>query len=248
MPLGLTPVLATYSGQSASWSLENLNSAVAAYSGSTARVVFKYRGGTSFTGDIQLDAITLGGTTAGFEAGIDSYQTSTSTDGATSAYTSVTSWTALQTSTLAGRWNRDTGTTPSAGTGGLGAYAGSYFVYAETSGVGTPSKYFWLRGPEIVITPAVLQFALGRQGATIGTIEVYLDITAEGNTDVSVSVTNVVGTTALGSVGVAIGQTAPVTGVSAAGAVGNETVSTTSNAVVPYSGWGRSGWVSNCKY
>ena len=142
MPLGLTPVLATYSGQSASWSLENLNSAVAAYSGSTARLVFKYRGGSSFTGDLQLDAITLGGTTAGFEAGIDSYQTSTSTNGGTSTYSSVTSWTNLATSTINGRWNRDAGSTPSSGTGNLGAYAGSYFVYAETTGVGTPNKYF----------------------------------------------------------------------------------------------------------
>ena len=111
MPLGLTPVLATYIGQDATWQLKDLSSAVAAYSGSTGRLVFKYLSGSSFRGDLQLDAITLGGTTAGFESGVDSYQTSTSTNGATSAYTSVTSWTNVATSTINGRWNRDTGNT-----------------------------------------------------------------------------------------------------------------------------------------
>ena len=216
MPLGLTPVLATYIGQDATWQLKDLSSAVAAYSGSTGRLVFKYLSGSSFRGDLQLDAITLVGTTAGFESGVDSYQTSTSTNGATSAYTSVTSWTNVATSTINGRWNRDTGNTPSSSTGNLGAYAGSFFVYAETTS--SFNKYFWLRGPEIVITPATLEFALGRQGINIGTLQVYLDITSLGNVSVSVPVTTVAGTTALGSVGVGIGQTASVTGVSAAGA------------------------------
>ena len=186
MPLGLTPVLATFTGQVASWQLQDLSSAISAYAGTTARVVFRYESGNSYTGDLQLDAITLGGTTAGFESGIDSYQTSTSSDGGTSAYSSV-SWTSLVTANLPGRWDRWTGNTTSSGTGDLGAYAGSYFVYAETTTPGNPSKYFWLRGPEIVVTPATLEFALGRQGATIGTLKVYLDITAMADVTVPLS-------------------------------------------------------------
>ena len=239
MPLGLTPVLATFTGQVASWQLQDLSSAISAYAGTTARVVFRYESGSSYTGDLQLDAITLGGTTAGFESGIDSYQTSTSSDGGTSTYSSVTSWTSLATTTLEGRWDRWTGNTPSADTGDLGAYAGSYFVYAETTtlGYGYPSKYFWLRGPEIVVTPATFEFALGRQGATIGTLKVYLDITAS-NVTISFSgwgrsgwgeqafgegSSSLVATGSLGSVTVQAAAIVSVTGLSATSALGATT-------------------------
>jgi hypothetical protein len=237
MPLGLTPVLATFTGQVASWQLQDLSSAISAYAGTTARVVFRYESGNSYTGDLQLDAITLGGTTAGFESGIDSYQTSTSSDGGTSTYSSVTSWTSLATTTLEGRWDRWTGNTPSADTGDLGAYAGSYFVYAETTTPGYPSKYFWLRGPEIVVTPATLEFALGRQGATIGTLKVYLDITAS-NVTISFSgwgrsgwgeqafgegSSSLVATGSLGSVTVQAAAIVSVTGLSATSALGATT-------------------------
>ena len=237
MPLGLTPVLATFTGQVASWQLQDLSSAISAYAGTTARVVFRYESGSSYTGDLQLDAITLGGTTAGFESGIDSYQTSTNSDGGTSTYSSVTSWTSLATTTLEGRWDRWTGNTPSADTGDLGAYAGSYFVYAETTtlGYGYPSKYFWLRGPEIVVTPATFEFALGRQGATIGTLKVYLDITAS-NVTISFSgwgrsgwgeqafgegSASLVATGSVGSVTVQEGVGVYVTGVQATATLGN---------------------------
>jgi hypothetical protein len=242
MPLGLTPVLATFTGQVASWQLQDLSSAISAYAGTTARVVFRYESGNSFTGDLQLDAITLGGTTAGFESGIDSYQTSTSSDDGTSAYSSVTSWTSLATGTFPGRWNRWTGNTPSSGTGDLGAYAGSYFVYAETTAPGNPSKYFWLRGPEIVVTPATLEFALGRQGATIGTLKVYLDITAGADVTVPLSGWGFstwgtdswgegqalpVGTGEVGSVAVAAGAVITLTGVVGTTALGTATAAAT---------------------
>jgi hypothetical protein len=236
MPLGLTPVLATFTGQVASWQLQDLSSAISAYAGTTARVVFRYESGSSYTGDLQLDAITLGGTTAGFESGIDSYQTSTTSDGGTSTYSSVTSWTSLATTAFQGRWNRWTGNTPSADTGDLGAYAGSYFVYAETTtlGYGYPSKYFWLRGPEIVVTPATFEFALGRQGATIGTLKVYLAIAS--NVTISFSgwgrsgwgeqafgegSASLVATGSVGSVTVQEGVGVYVTGVQATATLGN---------------------------
>jgi len=206
---GITSSLATYSGQNASWQLIDLSSAITAYAGATARVVFRYQSGSSFTGDLQLDAITVGPNTYGFETGVDGFETSTSTSGATAVYNSVTSFQALATGTSAGRWNRDTGNTPSSGTGNLGAYSGSYFVYAETStnGTGFPSRYFWLRGPEVVLEASSpsLGFALGREGATIGTLDVYLDITVDPSIPVDVNAEGLSATSALGLVTVVVG-------------------------------------------
>ena len=265
---GITSSLATYSGQNAAWQLIDLSSAITAYAGATARVVFRYQGGSSFTGDLQLDAISVGPNTYGFESGVDSFETSTTTDGATSSYNSVTSFQALATGTTNGLWNRDTGNTPSSGTGNLGAYAGSYFVYAETTsnGAGFPDKYFWLRGPEVVLEASnpTLGFALGREGATIGTLDVYLDITVDPSTPVDVDaeglsatsalgsptvsgaastgVSGVQGASAVGSVFVGIGKTTEVTGVEATGATNSVSVTTTRAATVYFQGWGRGGW------
>ena len=263
---GITSSLATYSGQNAAWQLVDLSSAITAYAGATARVVFRYQSGSSFTGDLQLDAISVGPNTYGFESGVDSFETSTTTDGATSSYGSVTSFQALATGTTNGYWNRDTGNTPSSGTGNLGAYAGSYFVYAEVTSTGFPNKYFWLRGPEVVLESSspTLGFALGREGATIGTLDVYLDITVDPSTPVDVDAEGLSATSALGTptvsgaastgatgvqglvhigtIEVGIGKTTLVSGVNANGSVGSVQVNAARSVVVPLSGWGRGGW------
>lgn len=222
---GITSSLATYSGQNAAWQLIDLSSAITAYAGATARVVFRYQSGSNFTGDLQLDAISVGPNTYGFESGVDSFETSTTADGATSSYNSVTSFQALATGTTNGYWNRDTGNTPSTGTGNLGAYAGSYFVYAETTtnGTGFPNKYFWLRGPEVVLEASspTLGFALGREGTTIGTLDVYLDITVDPAVPVDVDAEGLSATSALGLVTVVVDTDIDSSGLQGTTALGN---------------------------
>ena len=225
---GITSSLATYSGQNAAWQLVDLSSAITAYAGATARVVFRYQSGTSFTGDLQLDAISVGPNTYGFESGIDSFETSTTTDGATSSYGSVTSFQALFNGTTAGVWDRYNANTPSSGTGNLGAYAGSFFVYAETStnGTGFPNRYFWLRGPEVVLESSspTLGFALGRQGTTIGTLDVYLDITVDPSTPVDVDAEGLSATSALGLVTVVVDTDITSSGLQGTSVLGDVTV------------------------
>ena len=98
------------------------------------RLVFGYVNGsqgTSFQGDIQLDDIRLDGTTYSFENTGHSWQTTTSNT-LVSNYSSA-SFSTLATGTTTGKWNVDSGGTPSSGTGRTDADAGTYYVYAETS-------------------------------------------------------------------------------------------------------------------
>lgn len=172
--LGLTSSLLSLSGQNSSWTQRTVD--LSPYVGATCRVVFKYSNGGSFRGDLQLDSINLDGNTYTFESSTENFQTSTVN---TSAYSSV-SWSSLSTGTSAARWNRDSGNTPSSNTGNLGAYEGSFFVYAETSSPADNSGYnFWLRGPQVTLsTSPSLSFSEGRQGSDIGSLDVYLDIIA----------------------------------------------------------------------
>ena len=166
------------------------------FANSTIRPVFHYVSGNSFTGDIQLDEIYVGdgltGNIANFtfefinigtnEAiNVQGWQTST---GNINNYSSVTftDMVAGSTSTL-GRWNQDTGGTPSSNTGvPFDATAGgAFYVYAETSGTGTghPFVNFWFRGPFIQLGSApTFKYKVARFGDTIGTLEVYFDVTS----------------------------------------------------------------------
>jgi hypothetical protein len=172
--LGLTEPLLSVTGQNASWSQRTVD--ISGYAGATVRLAFNYLNGSSFTGDIQLDDISLDGTTYGFESGVDGFQT---TSANTSAYTSA-SWLNVATATTGGRWNRRTGNTPSGSTGNLGANTGSFYVYAETSSPGDVSGFsFWLRSPQVTLGASpTLSFYEGRQGAGIGTLDLYLDVIA----------------------------------------------------------------------
>lgn len=77
------------------------------------------------------------------------------------------------------RWCVDTGGTGSSSTARADAASGSYYVFAETSSPGYPSYNFWLRSPQIVLGGSpTLSYYEARLGATIGTLNVYLDIIA----------------------------------------------------------------------
>jgi len=175
IPLGLTTPLLTISGQVDAWTVHTID--VSAYAGRTVRVVFEYTSGSTYTGDMQLDSINVDGADA-----LSSLESTTKYMQASSAqeasYAAV-AWGVLITGTIRGAWNRDSGGTPSSGTGRVDANDGSYYVYAETSGsgIGYPSKKFWLRTPSKILSSLpTLSFAEARLGATIGTLNVYLDI------------------------------------------------------------------------
>jgi hypothetical protein len=167
--LGLSNSLLTISGQLDAWTQRAID--ISAYAGATVRLAFGYLSGSSFTGDIQLDAINLDGNSYSFENTGDNFQTSVSGE---SSYSSV-SWNNLATGASNGRWNVDSGGTTSSNTARTDAANGSYYVYAETSGV--TNSYFWLRSPQITLgSSPTLSFYEARLGATIGTLDVYLDV------------------------------------------------------------------------
>jgi len=185
--LGLSPVLDTRSGQYSTSAYEqvNLSSAFAPYVGSTGRLVFQYTSGSSFTGDIQVDDINIGSSNNySFEATGQGFETTTngSTDATyTDTFYQALSFTSVLTSGIAsGRWNRDLGGTSSGSTGLAFADAGSYYLYVEVTGstLGFPNKVTWLKSPEVTLDTATLNFALGRYGATIGTLRVFWEVTS----------------------------------------------------------------------
>ena len=171
--LGFSKSLDTISGQLDGWRQRTVD--ISSYAGATVRLVFHYVSGSSFTGDIQLDAINIDGNSYSFESGTESFQTSQSGE---ANYASV-SWQALATGEVGGRWNRDSGGTSSSGTARADAANGSFYVFAETSSPGYPSYNFWLRSPQVTLgSNPTLSYYETRLGATIGTLSVYLDVIA----------------------------------------------------------------------
>jgi hypothetical protein len=164
----LTSSLLTLSGQSASWSFYNF-SAPSNLLNKPVRMVLRYARGTSFTGDIQIDYPFYNGSYYSFEGGNDGWETHSAfvTD-----YNSV-SWASVVTGSSLARWNRDSGGTPSGSTGLTFAYAGSWYLYAETSGGSTGSLH-WARSPQFILNNTSMGLAVARSGATIGTLTVHL--------------------------------------------------------------------------
>ena len=179
--LGLTASLAQYSGETGTWT-QQTGVDISEYLGATARLVFRSVSTTNYTSDFQLDDITFDGNSYTFEADSESWQRNVTRN--VSTYGAVT-WETIPYgdggTTNAGDWVRWTGNTPSGSTGDIGAHGGSYYIYyeASTNAAGYPYVYAWVRSPEVVLSAApTLSFWEGRDGATIGTIDVYLDITA----------------------------------------------------------------------
>ena len=151
------------------------------YISNTCRVIFHYTSGTSFTGDAQIAEVNLGTTAWDFETNNEGWQT-TNVNSSTltlSNYTTNGSLISVQNGTTTNRWNRDASGTGSSGTGiataGL-AQNGSWYLYAETSGAGYPSKDFFCHSPDIVVDNSTFNMILGMYGATMGTLIVYLRV------------------------------------------------------------------------
>lgn len=194
----ITQIGSTYTGQYSTSAWQTVSIDVTAYKGKTVRFIFHYVSGTSYTGDIQIDQVSFptyfmfgntamwAGTTNTFGtssftsissgSGGGNWQTTTSD---TSSYIGA-SFGTVTTTTSALRWNGRSGGTPSSGTGLSSGYGGSgFYVYAETSSSGYSNKNFWLRSGTHAIgnqtgTP-YFGFRLGRYGATIGTLKVYVE-------------------------------------------------------------------------
>ena len=166
----------TITGQSNIWSTftSDISSYVAA--NDNVRIAFRYHSGSSYQGDIQVDTVTIPGeATHSFDTGNDSYQYVLA-NSSPMDYNDSLSWVSVPNNTTFGVWNRDSGGTPSGGTGLTYADSGSYYLYAETSGTAGSNKYFWLRSPTITLATNAtsVSYALARYGSNIGTIEVYV--------------------------------------------------------------------------
>jgi|TARA_R110002074_G_scaffold340527_2_gene510983 hypothetical protein len=179
--LGLTPSLLTLSGQSQPYSAAVNNNTIdlsnvggVDYTSETARLVFLYEKGSSYTGDIQIYDIEFSSTSYDINSGTNNFETTRAND---QIYTSA-SWWPVPNGTSGGRWNRDAGGTGSSGTGLT--ISGEYYFYAETSSpaANVTGYKFWLRSDPVTLSSSSpnLTFKDARYGAGIGTLNVHLDI------------------------------------------------------------------------
>ena len=157
--------------------------------GNKGHVFFRYVSGTSYRQDPQLYEIDFGGThpDTGAALGwikvgqyINNYGwgygewTTTSLDGANETYNPASTWYTVTSSTSpSGRWHRDTGGTPSSGTG----VAKDYHIYMEGSSPAY-SKDIYLRSPEITFNTNIIKFSMYGYGVDIGKMYLGVFITA----------------------------------------------------------------------
>jgi len=175
---GMTSSFLQTSGDNSSWVQKTAD--ISAYSGAVVRPVYHYDMIASvFTADLQLDNIVIGGNTYDFQSGAQSWETTT-TDSRIGIYDTAT-FSAIATVTTAGRVNRDTGGTPSTGTGrtddadGNGDGVGFYLYFETTSPANVNTYDFLLRGPEITL-PAnpTWTWYEARSGTSMGNLDAYL--------------------------------------------------------------------------
>ncbi len=179
---GLTPSLLTLTGQihtnanqlGSNNLLDLTNIGGVDYTGNTARLVFRYEKGSSYTGDLQVYDIDLSATAFNLNGAMGNFETTTANY---SSYTSANFFT-IGASPSGGRWVRDTNGTGSSGTGLT--LSGEDYFYAETSSpaANTLGFNFWLRSPVVTLSSqfTTLSFKDGRYGSGIGTLNVHLDI------------------------------------------------------------------------
>jgi len=181
LPLGLSSSFVTKTGdQGTNWVQETVD--LSAYAGHTIRLVWRVVIGTAdtvFQNDVQLDTIAFDGNSYNFDTDDESFQTAEAS--ISLAYGSAT-FGAIQNSNTDGYWCRDTGETPSSGTGTLTAQGGTHYLYTETSSPVQNDDVFWLRSPSIVVgsTPGNCTYYYGMDitGAST-TLDFYVDVEAQ---------------------------------------------------------------------
>lgn len=176
-PLGLSGALFTVSGNNGSlWTTRVID--ISNFEGHSVRPVFLHTNMSAFTSDLQLDQIGFGSSLESFESGTTGW---TTTVKSTQSYTTAT-FQALNTGGLTGAWNRDSGGTPSSGTGNSSALNGSWYVYTETTSYFTSTQKYYLRKTSpVTITSNNNQFtfAEARNGAGMGTLTAYLEVISQ---------------------------------------------------------------------
>lgn len=183
-PLGMSSVLLTVTGQTSLNTWQQSTVDISTYALATVRIVWLHaRGGTSFTADMQIDDITIDGTTYTFESGTENFQTTRTTNYQTIASYPTATFYTINTTTSGASWNRDAAGTPSGSTGStidhtLGTTSG-YYLYTETSGSGQPFEFI-LRSPSITLSddPGNLTFWTSRYGASMGELDVHVFVEA----------------------------------------------------------------------
>lgn len=173
-----------YSSSSYSTHTYPSSGSLSAYAGQKGRILFVYQNGLSNTfyqGDWQLDDIELDGNSYSFESNAQDWITSTNQTNSIGYQSDLwkfqyykSQYSTIGTGTTAGRWNRDSGGTPSGSTGLTTGYDGSFYIYAETSSGGNGHVYT-CASPLIQLSsnPGALTFAAGRYGSNIGALTGY---------------------------------------------------------------------------
>ena len=177
---GMTTSFLQTTGENSNWVQKTAD--ISSYGGATVRSVYHYDMiANVFTADVQLDNIVIGGNTYNFTSNATGWQTTT-TDTAIGSYDSAT-FTDVATGTTAGRVNRDSGGTPSNGTGATtdadGSGSGHYLYFETTSPANSAAYDFLLRGPSITLpnNPTWTWFE-NRTGTSMGNLDAYLHLEA----------------------------------------------------------------------
>ena len=158
------------------------------YIGQNVRLVVLYQSGADYRGDIQLDDFNIGGNTFDPETSTHNFQVQSIADNSKlsnvnaiqSDYESVT-WVSLTTDSSThetgdyGKFFRDSGGTPSGGTGNTTGNTGSFYYFAEVSGDGSNND-IWLRSPEVTVNNNTLSVYTAQNGLYCGPIYFYLEL------------------------------------------------------------------------
>ena len=172
--------------------LDSTSGLLEIYSGAEARAVWHYDMIASvFTADLQLDSINFDGTQ--FVGNITPYLQTTTVDTPIANYSSA-NWSTVATGTTSGRVNRDSGGTPSNGTGLVsGAEGSSAYYYFETSNPANNENYDFLLRTYYAYTLSdnpTFTYYEARHGTSLGNLDVYLDIVSSPYSSVSTGLTS----------------------------------------------------------
>jgi|TARA_R110002051_G_scaffold177353_1_gene247221 hypothetical protein len=144
--------------------------------GQTGHIYYRIKSGTAFRQDAQIYRIDYGTLGVWLNPWLASqvYSTWRTTRITTNAvYNHASTWHTLAAGTVSGRWNRDTGGTPSGGTG----IDLSYHCYYEGSGSDAYTKDVYLRSPEITFTTNTIKTESYGYGSNMGTLYMGVYIT-----------------------------------------------------------------------
>ena len=114
------------------------------------RIAWHYVSGGTFRGDYAIDTVSIQGVGYSF-SNLTGWVTSNVDTASSETALSSASNLLLTTSNDLGRWNANTGSTPSSNTGPDGGQDGGAYAYTETSSPNYPNVNMWLFSP--VVTP-----------------------------------------------------------------------------------------------